>query len=274
MKKLLFLFLFCASFAISQTVAKQSVPLSNDACSASIPYGIPTLTAPIAHSKYICRAGYFLLSDLSAKIPVWVAYTLTPEHAIGCIPRSNAFEADQSLAFTDRANLKDYEKSGYDIGHMSNDGDNSYNITVEYDSFILTNMSPQMPSINRGSWKLLETTVRAWAHELNHPLTIYVGDLYDITIDKTIGDDKVVVPHNLYKIVIDDTTGEYAGWLFPNVGNPGNDLSKVRVPVAQFEQLSGVTYYFPAGAKELPLTSSWPVSFKKLLDDKKLQCSK
>ena len=98
---------------------------------------------------------------------------------------------------------------------MAPDGDLSWNQQVEYESFLMTNMTPQAGSFNRGIWKLLETSVRGWAVQKNQPYTIYVGAIYNAQ-DKKIGNG-VVVPHGLYKIVINDTTKEVAGWKFPHV---------------------------------------------------------
>jgi hypothetical protein len=65
--------------------------------------------------------------------------------------------------------------TGYDKAHAAPDGDLSWSQQVEYESFLMTNMYPQHGSLNRGIWKLLETSVRGWAVQRNQPYTIYVG---------------------------------------------------------------------------------------------------
>jgi endonuclease G len=156
---------------------------------------------------------------------------------------------------------------------MSPDGDLSWDVQVEYESFLMTNMSPQAGSLNRGIWKLLETSVRGWTVQLNQPYTIYVGGVYgggDLTIGKG-----VVVPHAFYKIVINNTTGEVAGWWFPHVKpypNLGNDLTKFRKPIAQIQQEAGVKYAFPSHAREVQPGAEWPVDFGKLTNQKRAYC--
>jgi DNA/RNA endonuclease G (NUC1) len=137
----------------------------------------------------------------------------------------------------------------------------------------MTNMSPQAGSLNRGIWKLLETSVRGWVVQRNQPYTIYVGGIYNQT-DKTIGKG-VVVPHSFYKIVINNATGEVAGWQFPHVApypNLGNDLRIFRKPIAQIEGEAGVKYLFPANAKELQPGAEWPVDFGALTKAKRAKC--
>ena len=99
------------------------------------------------------------------------------------------------------------------------------------------------------------------------------GGLYNAQ-DKTIGKG-VVVPHAFYKIVIDDNTGQIAGWLFPHVApypNLGNDLTKFRLPIAQIEQQAGVKFAMPANATELAPGKEWPVDFGALTNAKRKLC--
>jgi endonuclease G len=156
---------------------------------------------------------------------------------------------------------------------MSPDGDLSWDVQVEYESFLMTNMSPQAGSLNRGIWKLLETSVRGWAVQRNQSYTIYVGGVYDAS-DKKIGNG-VVVPHGFYKIVINNQTKEIAGWAFPHVApypNLGNDLTRFRMPIAQIQQTAGVQFAYPQGAIELQPGREWAVDFGALTNAKRAKC--
>jgi len=120
---------------------------------------------------------------------------------------------------------------------------------------------------------LLETSVRGWAVQLNQPYTIYVGALYGAG-DPTIGKG-VIVPHGFYKIVINNNTGQVAGWAFPHTKpyvNLGNDLTKFRLPIADIEKAAGVKYAYPANAKEVQPGQEWPVDYGKLTNAKRAKC--
>jgi endonuclease G len=187
------------------------------------------------------------------------------------VARTNAFAPNQFVP--NGAVPADYAGTGYDKGHMAPDGDLSWDTQVEFESFLMTNMSPQAGSLNRGIWKLLETSVRGWAVQRNQSYTVYVGGLYGPG-DKTIGKG-VVVPHGFYKIVINNQTKEIAGWGFPHTApypNLGNDLTKFRVPVATIMKDAGVQYAFPAGAVELAPGKEWPVDFGALTNAKRAKC--
>lgn len=238
------------------------------ACQIHSPYGWAKTTGMVAP---ICRQGYLVAYDAPAKIPRYVAYTLLPQNALGCIARTNAFVADQSIQ--GGARVDDYVGTGYDKGHGVPDGDLSWDQQVEYESFLLTNMYPQAGSLNRGIWKLLETSIRGWAVQTNQPYTIYVGAIYDQN-NKRIGSG-VVVPHGYYKIVVNNATHKVAAWAFPHTApypNLGTDLTKFRVPVYQIQQMSGVEFQFPADADELPVGAEWKVDFGALTKAKRAKC--
>lgn len=265
MKKLLSIILLITA-GLAQAWDQRPVnPVTS--CQAHAPYGFPQTTGVTP----ICRQAYLVGYDAAAKLPKFVTYELLPQNALGCVARTNAFAADQSVAGGARPD--DYAGTGYDKGHMSPDGDLSWDTQVEFESFLMTNMSPQAGSLNRGIWKLLETSVRGWAVQRNQSYTVYVGGVYGAG-DKVIGKG-VVVPHGFYKIVINNQTNEVAGWAFPHVApypNLGNDLTKFRLPITQIEQVAGVKFAFPANPKELAPGTEWPVDFGKLTQAKRTKC--
>jgi endonuclease G len=269
MKKLLLALLLAAS-SLAQAW-DQRAPNPVQACQVHSPYGFAQTQRAV---QPICREAYLVAYDAPVKIPAYVAYTLLPQNALGCWPRTNAFVADQSLNGTG-AKPDDYAGTGYDKGHAAPDGDLSWSEQVEYESFLMTNMYPQHGSLNRGIWKLLETSIRGWAVQQNQSFTIFVGAFYGQG-DEYIGKG-VIVPHGYYKIVINNQTKQIAGWAFPHTKpyvNLGNDLTKFRMPVAQIQQQAGVQYKFPANATEVQPGKEWPVDYGALTNAKRQKCGK
>ena len=267
MKKLLLLLSFISTAALAW---EQRAPLPVEQCKVHSPYGFAQTQRQM---QPICREAYLVAYDAPAKTPAYVAYTLLPQNALGCFPRTNAFVADQSIANGPTPN--DYAGTGYDKGHAATDGDLSWSQIVEYESFLMTNMYPQHGSLNRGIWKLLETSVRGWAVQQNNAFTIYVGALYGPGNEK-IGKG-VIVPHGFYKIVINNNTGAVAGWAFPHTKpyvNLGNDLTKFRMSITEIQQRAGIQYKFPANARELQPGQEWPVDYGALTNAKRAKCGK
>lgn len=268
MKKLL---IILSLFATSAFAWDQRAPNPVEACQVHSPYGWAQTARPV---QPICREAYLVAYDAPVRIPAYVAYTLLPQNALGCWPRTNAFVADQSVQGGARPD--DYAGTGYDKGHAAPDGDLSWSQQVEYESFLMTNMYPQHGSLNRGIWKLLETSVRGWAVQTNQSYTIFVGAMYGAG-NEFIANGRIIVPHAYYKIVVNNQTGQVAGWRFPHAKpyvNLGNDLTKFRVSVTDLQAEAGVKYALPANAKELAPGTEWPVNFGALTNAKRAKCGK
>lgn len=257
---------------ISSAVAfdqKPNKPIGE--CAADLPYGAPVLNNP--NTTLRCTTGYAFQHDNIAKISAWSAWTLTPDESVGCYPRTDVFEADLALPKGQRAESADYSKSGYDRGHMVPDGDLSYSLQTEHESFLMSNMSPQLPNLNRGVWKYLESSERAWAWGRKHSLTIYSGNIYSIGLSKTIGENKVVVPDFLYKIVIDNVTGEALAFSFPQVERQEINLKARLTSIVAIEKATGITFPVPANVdKNAVAKDVWPADIGDVMAAKKTSC--
>lgn len=257
-----------ALLALPAEALTQRSPNPVTACVVHAPYGLPTVQGTV---QPICREGYLSAYDPQAKIPRFVMWTLTPERAISCGNRPNEFVSD--LSVRNGPSPRDYSGTGYDRGHMAPNGDQTWNPQVEYESFIMTNVAPQAGSLNRGVWRTLETSARAWASQQKHDFNIVSGSVYNSN-DLRIGKG-IVVPHAFYKIVVDQRTGMYAGWMFPHrppYATMGNDLTKFRVPVAEIQRQAGVNYRLPLNGMELKPGQEWPADFGILARQTRATC--
>lgn len=93
---------------------------------------------------------------------------------------------------------------------------------VMYESFLMSNISPQRPGFNRGLWKMLEQYVRKWV-ESDEPLCIVTGPVLEDGL-QTIGMvNKISVPKYFFKVVLDYTEPEVKaiGFIMPNMKTHG-----------------------------------------------------
>jgi len=262
-------FITALILALSSSVfAAQQPPLSLDQCKVEAPYGFPSDKK--SSVTKICRKGYVTEHDNNAKIPVWVSYTLMPNNVVGCVKRSNKYATDKSLPRGSAATPKDYAKSGYDMGHQANDGDMGWDVQTEEDSFILSNMAPQLPGFNRGIWKKLEDHVRGWSLSRKHTLLIYVGPVYNRKQDEMIGKGMVTVPHAFYKIIVDTVTNEAMVFLLPHESSD-DDLETFMTSIAEVQKETGVTFPMPKGVKFSD--DMWDVVFKTAISARRTVCS-
>ena len=116
------------------------------------------------------------------------------------------------------------------------------------ESFLMSNMSPQAPSFNRGVWRKLETQVRDWAVQKD---SIYVitGPVLN-PIDTLIGKNEVGVPKYYFKVLVDLSPPDHSfiAFLLPNSGS-SMDLDHFAISVDSLELVTG--YDFFASAPDL-----------------------
>lgn len=258
-------FLSLSSLATAQ---QQVAPLDINQCQVHSPWGLPQVAK--SDANLICRRGYLLLHDNQAKIPTWVSWMVNPNTVNGCTARVDAFQPDLSLAPNKRAVPADYTNSGYDKGHLANTVHQSSDPQLAFESFYMSNMSPQLPGMNRGLWKLLETATGAWVYSRQTQVIVYAGNIYDVNNSKKIGKNQVVVPAALFKIIVDQRTGDHLAFLFPHQENLGNDLSRVQTTIAEIERYTGIV--FPIPVNKTAKNPLWPVDFKAVADAKRKVC--
>lgn len=254
-----------SALATDTSAIRLSMPMS--ACANQIPFGAPKSAR--SDTTEICRQGYALEHDNKAKIPAWVAYTLTSNHALGCHPRLGTFKVDPSIRPEATAHMKDYAKSGYDIGHMANNGDMRWDQQVEIESNVFSNAAPQLPGLNRAAWKMLEDLTRAWATQREHTLLIYVGPVYEKQASTTIGIGQVTVPLSFYKIIIDLETNEILTFLYPHQDS-GESPSSFKSTLPLVQSLTQIV--FPIPMRPVFSPGMWPSNTKSARYEKTKTC--
>lgn len=258
---------FLSSPALAQR-PKAVPPRPMELCVGEAIYGFPTTKKK--DTTKLCRKGYSTEHDNEAKIPIWSAYVLTPIEALGCFPRAKGYMPDLHLRITSRSTPMDYAKSGYDIGHMVNDADMRWSAEAGQETFILSNMTPQLPVFNRGIWAKLEQSTRGWTVNRKSPLQIYVGPIYDRDKDKRIGANGVTVPNGFWKVIIDTQTREVMVFKFDHVGARG-DLSYFVTTLAELQRLTGLV--LPMPKKPIFAKKTWPRIVKSVGRQKTVICS-
>lgn len=206
---------------------------------------LPIISSGCA-SQHITHSAYTLSYNKDYKVPNWVFYELLREELAGEAERSNKFRQDPFVASNESATLKDYQKSGYDRGHIAPAADFNWNSEAKDESFFLTNMCPQHPSFNRGIWKSLEEQVRGWAVR-DSAICVVAGPI--LPIDNagnfhTIGVGQVVVPALFYKIVFSafKEKPSMIGFVMPNEKSNA-DLQSFAVSVDSIERLTQIDFF-------------------------------
>lgn len=147
----------------------------------------------------ISHTGFSLCYNEQHEQAEWVCYMLCNGRLVKAAERTNRFIADPKVK-TGSAENADYSGSGFDRGHLAPAADMSYSDITMRESFYFSNMSPQVPSFNRGIWKKLEEQVRDWAM-LYDTIWVATGPVLTSGLP-SIGPNKVSVPELYYKAIL------------------------------------------------------------------------
>lgn len=182
----------------------------------------------VPHSVELCNSFYVVEFDTVLNAAILSAEKFRAQTAH--IERGNDFHPDTRLDVSTRAERSDYARSGYDQGHLTPAGDATTDAEMR-DSFLLSNMTPQIPSLNRQSWRLMEMEVRKL-----HPDYIVTGAIY-ADIPATIGAHKVPVPIAYYKVIETDLV--FRGWYAENKDH----APTTETTLQDIEDKSGLTFH-------------------------------
>lgn len=168
-----------------------------------------------ARTTLLGYEAFALLHSGVTRTALWSAEHLTEESVRDArvLKRKNTFHKEPALDPEDRSELKDYERSGFDRGHLAPSGDMP-TASAQRECFTLANMIPQDPDNNQHLWEALESSLR--------DLTLKSGELFVITGPLFEGSElkqlngRVLIPTFVYKAVYDPAKRRGAAYLASN----------------------------------------------------------
>lgn len=171
----------------------------------------------------------------------WVAYKLTADQVVNTQFRRPYFEKDKKIK-TKSAHYKNYKNSGFDKGHLCPAGDRKFSKIAHDATFLMSNVSPQDHEFNSGVWNRLEQKTRFWATKYKG-IYVVTGGVLEPNL-RTIGTEKVGVPNQFYKIILDYTQPEVKAiaFLIPH-RESGKALYSFVSSIDAIEQLTGIDFF-------------------------------
>lgn len=187
----------------------------------------------------------------------WVAFTFTRESSQENWDRKNwehtewghdPFQADPSLSVYERTELKDYDRDGYDRGHLCASADRLNSKDCNEQTFYLSNMSPQISRFNQKDWVKLEGLVQNWGRSNTFRDTLYVvkgGTIRDDQI-MTYNKHDVPVPKYYFMALMCKKSGTYKaiGFWVEHKSYGGNpDVSSWAISIDELEKKTGIDFF-------------------------------
>ncbi|SEM09640.1 DNA/RNA non-specific endonuclease [Halomonas caseinilytica] len=220
--------------------------------------GVPTWAevTPLSLHRVLRNDGYLLgWSDLRVS-PLWVSYVL---HEV-----ENPHAGERPGFRQDWRSLwpvtpDSYAHSGYDRGHLAP----NYAIAVVHgrdaqrDTFLMSNMTPQRPDLNRRLWQRLEEVVIDRFVPRLGTLQVIAGPVFDDDfLDGMLNRVGLVeVPEAFYKIlVVPGERPRALAFLMPQDVNGDEPLDRFVVSIDEIEARTGLDFFpqlSPAAAESL-----------------------
>jgi endonuclease G len=179
----------------------------------------------VPNTKVLCNSFFAVVYDDNRNANIFS--TEIAQERLKKTPRTDDFRADKRIA--DSPTPADYTNSGYDRGHMV-PAANADDPNEMSDTFFMTNMTPQLPSVNRVAWKNLEERIRSV------PFKWVVTGAHYSASPKVIGKNKVPVPDFLYKVAFFES-GNVAVYIVDNL------VPKSQVSTMKLEELEAKIGY-------------------------------
>ena len=169
-----------------------------------------------AQGLLLNNAGYSVYYDTLLNCPRQVRWVIRKADLTPRVKRqAMAFRSDPRCP-RPRVSSSDYYRSGYQRGHMCPAADKVYSREAMRETFLLSNIAPQVPALNMGAWKKTEETARMWAKKFGR---VDVGIAAIFLPDDTvfIGRHRAAVPHLFMKVIsVPDCIGMCKIWIFTN----------------------------------------------------------
>ena len=218
--------------------------------SGGLPETDPEILACLffANDEFVVRCPegrYTMLYDTAYRQAAWVAYLLTRRDVSGKgVKRSGVFKSDPEVIARGwpSAADRDYTGSGFDRGHLLPSADRNDTPQENGATFRLSNVSPQRPGLNRGTWRRLEERVRRWAARYDSLYIVTGGELTP-SLRRIRGG--VGIPQRFFKTILvrDGGTFRAIAFLIPNTERPAGDCFRYAISVDSLERVLGMDFY-------------------------------
>lgn len=197
------------------------------------------------NERIVSHTGFTLSFNRPHMQPNWVAWELTADETEGSTSRSDDFQPDPLLPQPQQVTTADYTRSGYDRGHQCPSADMKWSEQAMRECFYMSNICPQDPQLNRGSWATLEKACRRWA-KAEGSVYIVCGPVFQSGRKRrTIGRDHTIsVPDGFYKVVLSLRKGheKAIGFYFRN-SSARQSMEEAARTVDEIEEMTGINFY-------------------------------
>ena len=178
--------------------------------------------------------------------PLWVVYKIHPIPVkLPPLERPTRFSTDKRVQ--NQVKHNDYNKSGYDRGHSAPNFAISalYGKQAQLETFLMTNITPQTPALNRKLWQRLEAAEISYFTKLAPTIWVTTGTIFDNNIETLKTAPNVEIPDAFFKVYAMQKDGKIylLAFIMPQAVKGNEPLDKYLVSVDKVEALTGLDFF-------------------------------
>lgn len=187
---------------------------------------------------------YFSGYSEKRKNPIWVAYRLDAHKGQNKLSRPGKFLTD--FRTKSKVNSNVYAKTGYDRGHLCPNSAIAarYGKKGQMETFLMSNICPQRPELNRKVWERLERLEEGYANKFGG-IWVITGPIFNQHVE--LMNYQIEIPDSFYKILIDEDKGRVRvlPFIVPQSVSGKEILNDFLTSVDEIERRTGLDFFSP-----------------------------
>jgi len=226
----------------TEAVKGDIVPAPTPDKDATAPYGEP---ADCLGLKRLVNRGYSVGFDEGLPSPRWSSYRVFPYKDVH-LDRPSTFKPDARTSA--HVTTSEYVRSGFDRGHLSP----NYAISVCYgeeaqkETFLLSNIVPQLHALNAGLWKDMEQRIMKRYVARYGTVWVQVGPVFTAPSAKQVG--RIPVPTSFWMVISEYEESAHGlraiAYLVPHEEKWRDaELTRYVVSIRRLEELTGLDFF-------------------------------
>ena len=143
---------------------------------------------------------------------------------------------------------QDYKHTGYDRGHLAPNYliGSRYGRKAQQETFLMSNISPQSPNLNRKLWQRLEELVSGYFLKNTEQLWVLTGPIYSGTTHY-LKNTTTPIPSAFYKILVQPNKklaqSKVLAFIMPQKVKGDESLLKFVTTVDKIEEATGLNFF-------------------------------
>jgi endonuclease G len=198
--------------------------------------------------KLLERRGFTIGYDEEKHNPAWVFYYVPRGDAEHSPKRPEKFSPDPEI--NAHTLSKDYDHSGFDRGHMAPNFaiGTRYGVAAQNQTFLMSNIVPQKPGLNRGIWKDVEALIAGktgYANRFNG-VWVVVGPIYSNSLSRNKLKGGEWVPDAFYQIIVKEENSQpnALAFIIPQEVGSHSKPEDYLTSISEIERVTGIHFFY------------------------------